>query len=88
MQVNTAVNDMDQVTQKNAAMVEEANAASATLAMESAKLRDLIAAFTLPGSSAKPSPARYSSFDTASPKRSARASRVGNAAVADDWQEF
>jgi hypothetical protein len=56
----------DQVPQKKAAMVEEANAASVTLAIESAKLCDLIAAFTLPGSSAKPSPARYLSFATAS----------------------
>lgn len=48
-QVNTAVNEMDQVTQKNAAMVEETNAASATLAIESGRLRSLVAAFSLPG---------------------------------------
>ncbi|OCP01271.1 MULTISPECIES: HAMP domain-containing methyl-accepting chemotaxis protein [unclassified Ensifer] len=46
-EVNTAVNQMDQVTQQNAAMVEEANAASATLAQEAGRLRDLIARFTL-----------------------------------------
>ncbi|NGO65457.1 HAMP domain-containing protein [Rhizobium daejeonense] len=46
-EVNTAVNQMDQVTQKNAAMVEEANAASATLAIESQRLRDLIGQFRL-----------------------------------------
>ncbi|WDZ77846.1 methyl-accepting chemotaxis protein [Ensifer adhaerens] len=45
--VNTAVNQMDQVTQQNAAMVEEANAASATLAQEAGRLRELIARFTL-----------------------------------------
>jgi len=48
-EVNTAVNQMDQVTQQNAAMVEETNAASATLAMESNRLRELIAAFQLGG---------------------------------------
>ena len=48
-EVNTAVNQMDQVTQKNAAMVEEANAASAQLASEAGRLRELIARFTLPG---------------------------------------
>lgn len=48
-QVNTAVNEMDQVTQRNATMVEESNAASATLASESARLRELLAAFVLPG---------------------------------------
>ncbi|SES44955.1 methyl-accepting chemotaxis protein [Rhizobium sp. NFR03] len=46
-EVNAAVNQMDQVTQQNAAMVEETNAASATLAQETATLRDLIQHFEL-----------------------------------------
>jgi methyl-accepting chemotaxis protein len=46
-EVNTAVNQMDQVTQQNAAMVEEANAAGATLANEAARLRELIGRFDL-----------------------------------------
>jgi methyl-accepting chemotaxis protein len=46
-EVNTAVNQMDQVTQQNAAMVEEANAAGATLANEAAHLRELIGRFDL-----------------------------------------
>lgn len=46
-EVNTAVNQMDQVTQRNAAMVEETNAASATLAGESRKLHELISQFQL-----------------------------------------
>jgi methyl-accepting chemotaxis protein len=46
-EVNTAVNQMDQVTQQNAAMVEEANAAGATLAAESAKLKTLVEQFRL-----------------------------------------
>jgi methyl-accepting chemotaxis protein len=37
-EVNTAVNHMDQATQKNAAMVEEMNAAGAGLAQESSNL--------------------------------------------------
>ncbi|MFP5077992.1 methyl-accepting chemotaxis protein [Rhizobium sp. YIM 134829] len=44
-EVNSAVNQMDQVTQQNAAMVEETNAASATLAQETARLRELIQHF-------------------------------------------
>lgn len=64
-EVNTAVNQMDQVTQQNAAMVEETNAASATLAAQSAQLRDLITRFELEGSSqyavAKAVPVRMSS---------------------------
>ncbi len=49
-EVNTAVNQMDQVTQQNAAMVEEANAAGATLATEAGRLRELIGGFQLGGS--------------------------------------
>ncbi|MFN7101978.1 MAG: methyl-accepting chemotaxis protein [Pseudorhizobium sp.] len=46
-EVNTAVNQMDQVTQQNAAMVEEASAAGATLANEANRLRELIGQFDL-----------------------------------------
>jgi methyl-accepting chemotaxis protein len=46
-EVNTAVNSMDQVTQQNAAMVEQSTAASGQLAEEAAKLRDLVSRFTL-----------------------------------------
>ncbi|WP_245292542.1 methyl-accepting chemotaxis protein [Rhizobium sp. 9140] len=51
-EVNTAVNQMDQVTQQNAALVEEANAAGATLATEAARLKDLVARFQFGGASA------------------------------------
>jgi methyl-accepting chemotaxis protein len=44
-EVNTAVNHMDQATQQNAAMVEEMNAAGATLAHESRRLFDLLSRF-------------------------------------------
>ena len=46
-QVNVAVNQMDQVTQQNAAMVEEANAASSSLATEAERLRHLIGRFQI-----------------------------------------
>jgi methyl-accepting chemotaxis protein len=46
-EVNTAVNQMDQVTQQNAAMVEETNAAGSTLATEATRLRELIQQFNL-----------------------------------------
>ena len=49
-EVNTAVNQMDQVTQQNAAMVEEATAAAANLADETSRLAQMIGAFrTEPG---------------------------------------
>ncbi|MDF0661668.1 MULTISPECIES: HAMP domain-containing methyl-accepting chemotaxis protein [unclassified Rhizobium] len=46
-QINTAVNQMDQDTQKNAAMVEESTAASHSLASEVASLNRLLAQFNL-----------------------------------------
>jgi methyl-accepting chemotaxis protein len=46
-EVNTAVNQMDQVTQQNAAMVEQTNAASAALSSEAQRLRQLIQRFDL-----------------------------------------
>lgn len=46
-EINTAVNHLDQGTQKNAAMVEENNAASAMLAGETARLKELVHQFRL-----------------------------------------
>ena len=45
--INTAVNHLDQGTQQNAAMVEENNAASAMLAGETARLKQLVHQFRL-----------------------------------------
>lgn len=101
-EVNTAVNQMDQVTQQNAAMVEETSAAGATLADESSKLRHLISQFNLGGSGAQPaalrqaaaamSAASHSPRPAASaaamPMRKIAKAAVGNAAVKDSWEEF
>ncbi|MGY5778533.1 methyl-accepting chemotaxis protein [Rhizobium sp. LEGMi135b] len=46
-EVNVAVNQMDQTTQQNAAMVEQSTAASASLAQEAQKLRELVSQFKL-----------------------------------------
>ena len=57
-EVNTAVNQMDQVTQQNAAMVEQSTAASHALAAETQQLARLTARFrlTAPGRGAPPAP--------------------------------
>jgi methyl-accepting chemotaxis protein len=52
-EINAAVNQMDQGTQQNAAMVEENNAASVVLANEAARLRGLISVFQLAEKSAQ-----------------------------------
>jgi len=101
-EVNTAVNSMDQTTQQNAAMVEQSTAASSSLAMEAAKLRDLVAQFKLDGTvsiqsvalrqtaHAMVGPARATASQR-QPQSSVRRAAVsdGNAAVADEsWEEF
>jgi methyl-accepting chemotaxis protein len=101
-EVNTAVNQMDQVTQQNAAMVEEANAAGATLANEATRLRELVGQFQLGGgASAGYSARRAAPVAKAAPSSSPARSMVnriagafgtrGSAAVAvqnDSWEEF
>ncbi|MNV15749.1 Methyl-accepting chemotaxis protein III [compost metagenome] len=47
-QVNTAVNQMDQVTQQNAALVEEAAAAASSLETQAQRLQGAVSAFRLP----------------------------------------
>ncbi|MBD8687370.1 MULTISPECIES: methyl-accepting chemotaxis protein [unclassified Rhizobium] len=47
LEVNGAVNSMDQTTQQNAAMVEESSAAASTLASEATKLQSMIGQFNL-----------------------------------------
>ena len=56
-EVNTAVNQMDQVTQQNAAMVEQATAAAASLRGEAVSLARLMASFEIGRGAAAPAPA-------------------------------
>jgi len=51
-QVNTAVMQMDQVTQQNAALVEEATAAAGSLEDQARQLREAVAVFRLAGGDA------------------------------------
>jgi len=44
-EISGSIAQLDQITQQNASMVEETNAASVTLAAEASKLRDQLAAF-------------------------------------------
>jgi len=55
IEINTAVNSMDQMTQQNAAMVEETNAATHSMMRTSMNLKDLVDRFTV---SARPGAVR------------------------------
>jgi len=75
-QVNTAVNQMDQVTQQNAAMVEQSTAASHSLAQEAEALQTSVAQFKVGQGSEghaaaarrSPTPARPAPAPQAAPK--------------------
>jgi methyl-accepting chemotaxis protein len=89
-QVNTAVNQMDQVTQQNAAMVEEATAASAQLKREATDLSQLVARFNVGaarGVSASAEPPRPRS-DAHGLQRKLRAVVGGGGGGAGEWSEF
>jgi methyl-accepting chemotaxis protein len=95
--VNKAVNEMDQVTQQNAAMVEQSTAASLSLAQEAVHLGELVARFSASEAAAParaharprlvaPAPAR-------APATQARRAGSAMAALAtqqdsEGWEEF
>ncbi len=103
-EVNTAVNQMDQVTQQNAAMVEQSTAASHSLASETEELVRLTGQFQLgmqlddPAPRKAAAPRRPASKPVSVPKPApraaaprpvaARAAAVVSAAATEDWEEF
>ncbi|MES5814299.1 hypothetical protein ABKA19_05465, partial [Pseudoxanthomonas sp. Soil82] len=98
-QVNQTIVQMDETTQQNAALVEEATAAARAMEEQSASLAQAIAVFRIEGGGSAAPVARTDNSATASrpapaparkPARTSPASRiVGNTALADsDWSEF
>jgi len=92
-EVNTAVNRMDEATQRNAAMVEESNAASASLRQEAGELTDLVGRFSTSTTSKNayaPVERRTSPHAATRSVARAPAQRPGGAALAvkTDWTEF
>ncbi len=103
-QVNTAINQMDQVTQQNAAMVEETTAISHSLSQETGQLVDLISQFRVSGSVEVNAPRRGSlrvvspgpapkarparSALNAAPKRHAAATQRKPEPSSDAWRDF
>jgi methyl-accepting chemotaxis protein len=87
-EVNTAVNQMDQVTQQNAAMVEESTAASHTLSRETEELTKLVGHFQV-GEIEAPVQ-RHSSKAVARPAMKTVGVKGGAAPkpANDEWEEF
>ncbi|WP_193178072.1 methyl-accepting chemotaxis protein [Oricola nitratireducens] len=100
-QLNTAVGDMDSATQQNAAMAEQATAASHSLSQEAENLAALIARFRVAdrqfeARSRQPNPTPQAARPAARPRKEIvrraqgafRGRSVGNAAIKDEWEEF
>jgi methyl-accepting chemotaxis protein len=89
-QVNTAVNQMDQVTQQNAAMVEESTAAAHNMAREAETLTASLSRFTLGAVTSRPDVAKAGPvrrLQTTS--RGAGGSAAVRKPVAEEgWEEF
>jgi methyl-accepting chemotaxis protein len=102
--VNKAVNEMDQVTQQNAAMVEQSTAASLSLAQEASHLGELVSRFTVseqdtgaraPQRARAPAPARPAPRAPAPAPIQRAPRRAGGAMAAmavqsepEGWEEF
>ncbi|MBU4436421.1 MAG: HAMP domain-containing protein [Alphaproteobacteria bacterium] len=99
-EVNQAVNQMDQVTQQNAAMVEQSTAASHALASEAAELERLVGRFQVGAEvhDLRPqAPSRPAPRPTAAPSREsfrqryvqgANALKVAPSSRPGAWEEF
>ena len=103
-EINSAVGQMDQVTQQNAAMVEQTNAASHTLAGDAENLSRLVGQFKMSGtgsavsaqpqaataaSQPRPSPAKNQIEKVAGTFNRSAATRVASqGATAENWEEF
>ena len=94
--VNKAIGAMDQMTQQNAAMVEETNAATKNLTQDATQLSQAFASFKIGNKRAQAFPAqdvRPAMHNTAEArdgrlKATSQPAFSGNLAVASDWSEF
>jgi methyl-accepting chemotaxis protein len=96
-EINTAINQMDQVTQQNAAMVEQSTAASHSLTNETVELDRLTSYFQVGARQSRPA-APPAKAPAATPARAARqpalkvvagrGAQPAAAAAAENWEEF
>ncbi|MET0982730.1 MAG: methyl-accepting chemotaxis protein [Telluria sp.] len=100
-EVNTAVAQMDQVTQQNAALVEEAAAASESMQVQAAQLAQVVSVFRLSGTAthapaaALPAPAKAISPKPARPARAAAPRKAAvhagqplSSPATSEWEAF
>nr|WP_295887616.1 methyl-accepting chemotaxis protein [uncultured Devosia sp.] len=91
-EVNIAIRQMDEMTQHNAALVEETNAAIEQTEAQASELDEIVAVFTTADAakaapSPRPAPASRPSAPTVR-KAAAQYLSQGSAAISTDWNEF
>jgi methyl-accepting chemotaxis protein len=98
-QIQLAISQMDQTTQQNAALVEEAAAASESLREQAAKLSQTVAVFRLDGSQVRVARAappkthvaplkKKPAAAASAPAEPLRVKRLASAGRGDEWEEF
>ncbi|MFY0989127.1 methyl-accepting chemotaxis protein [Halomonas sp. C05BenzN] len=96
-QVSQAVGQMDQVTQQNAALVQQASAAAASLEEQAGRLEQAVAVFRLAGGTHAPAPSTAesrpvalpsSAASTPAPPAAGRRPPRREAVTEDEWEEF
>ncbi|WP_337013716.1 methyl-accepting chemotaxis protein [Pantoea sp. AS142] len=87
-QVHQAVNQMDDVTQQNAALVEEASAASNSLMEQATVLNQLVAAFVVGAPKATEFPASAGIAALKPSLSTGRSIKKNTEAMEGDWQSF
>jgi len=92
-EVTTAVRQMDEMTQHNAALVEEINAAIEQTESQATELDGIVTVFTLTdGERTRAEPAARATAPRALPGKLKQAAKSylsnGNAAISADWDEF
>lgn len=93
-QVNTAISQMDEMTQQNAALVEEASAAGEALSDQARQLMDLIGFFSLDESALAMAPVAASGQSYTTAVRAPIAAKASRESIVDDlehsdeWEEF
>ncbi|GAB2798107.1 methyl-accepting chemotaxis protein [Halomonas shantousis] len=94
-QVNQAISQMDQVTQQNASLVQEASAAAASLENQAGRLEKAVASFRLDGDATQTPDASANRMLASGGSREARSlaplkqpRAKAPAAEVDDWEEF
>jgi methyl-accepting chemotaxis protein len=88
-QIDAAVAEMDGMTQRNAALVEQSTAASRTLAGEASRLDQLMSGFSTGAPPRRPPLATMAPPAPAAPRPATPLRRTqGNAALAEDWSAF